>query len=85
MVDCRYYTPQQAADTLGVDDEQVHRWIHSGQLVAINVAKSLAGKRPRWRIAESELGRFLLSRQNKVPAPSLKHRTKNELPFKRYV
>lgn len=64
MIDQRYYTVQAAAETLAADDEQILSWIHSGQLKAVNVAKDPKGKRPRWRIAEGDLGRFLLSRQH---------------------
>ena len=64
MVDSRYYTPQQACEILGTDDEQVLSWIHSGELAAVNVAKSLQGKRPRWRIAEADLAKFLMARRH---------------------
>ena len=62
MVDSRYYTVQDAAQTLSVDDEQILSLIHSGKIKAVNMAKDENGKRPRWRISEGELGRFLLSR-----------------------
>ncbi len=84
VVDGRYYTPQQAAEILGTDDEQVTHWINSGQLVAVNVAKSPAGKRPRWRISESDLGKFLLSRRNPAAAPKVERAPKIKEP-KRYV
>ncbi len=58
MVDGRYFTPQQAAEILACDDEQIVHWINSGQLTAVNVAKDPNGKRPRWRISEADLGRF---------------------------
>ena len=64
MVDGRYYTIQQAAEVLGCDDETILSWIHSGELAAANIAKSTQAKRPTWRLAESELGRFLMSRRN---------------------
>ena len=64
MVDSRYFTPQQAAEVLGTDDEQVLAWIHTGELVAINVAKSVKQQRPRWRISESDLAKFLMARRH---------------------
>jgi hypothetical protein len=64
MIDQRYYSPAHAAEVLAVDSEQVIAWIHAGELTAVNVAKSTAGKRPRWRIAENELGRFLMRRRH---------------------
>lgn len=60
-VDGKYYSVQMAAETLAVDDEQILSLIHSGQIRAVNMAKANS-KRPRWRIAEADLGRFLLSR-----------------------
>ena len=61
MVDTKYYSVQTASETLGVDDEQILAFIHGGHLRAANLAKP-SSKRPRWRIAEADLGRFLLSR-----------------------
>lgn len=68
----KYFTVQQAAEMLGVDEEQILFPINTGELVAVNVAKSPNGKRPRWRIAESELGRFLLKRRNSAPQSEAK-------------
>lgn len=85
-VDTSYYTVQAAAETLSVDDEQVLAWINSGQLKAVNVAKSPAGKRPRWRIPEASMGRFLLSRLHPASAPAPRAQTKAKRPpVKRYV
>ena len=60
----RHYTPAQAAEILGLSDDGIVALIHSGDIVATNVARSRDAKRPRWRIAESDLGRFLLSRRH---------------------
>lgn len=67
-VDIRYYTPDQAAEVLGVDGEKVLGWIHSGELAASNVGSRPDGGKPRWRIAEADLGRFLIARRH--PAAS---------------
>lgn len=76
-VDLKYYSVQLAAQTLDVDDEQVLDFIHAGQLRAVNMAKANS-KRPRWRIGESDLGRFLLSRVhpacNSTPAAKTSRR-----------
>ena len=66
-VDGKYYSVQAAAETLAVDDEQILSFIHSGHLRAANMAKANS-KRPRWRIAEADLGRFLLSRLHPASA-----------------
>lgn len=83
MVDGRYYTIQQAAETLGCDDETVLAWIHSGELVAVNLCKSRAGKRPTWRIAEADLGRFLIARRNQQEPAAVK--SPKRPPVKQYV
>ena len=83
MVDSQYYTPQEAATVLSCDDEQVLHWIHSGQLPAVNVAKSANGLRPRWRISAGDLGKFLISRRNAPPAPPVKREKQSKA--KQYV
>ena len=60
----KHYTPQEAAEILGVTDDGIVAMIHSGELVAANVARAADSKKPRWRIAESDLGRFLISRRH---------------------
>lgn len=64
MIDQKYYTIQEAAKVLSCDDETILAQIHSGELPAVNIAKRLEAKRPTWRIAEGELGRWLLKRGN---------------------
>jgi hypothetical protein len=59
-VDEKYYSPKEAAEKLQCDEERVLE----GDLVAANIASSKSAQRPRWRIAEADLGRFLLSRRN---------------------
>jgi excisionase family DNA binding protein len=85
MVDARYYTPQTAAELLGTDDEQILAWIHSGELEAVNIAKSLQGKRPRWRIAESALGRCLLARRNPAALQTVVPKSVKRPKPKQYV
>jgi len=85
MVDHRYYSVQQAAETLSTDDEQVLGWIHSGELKAVNVAKNPRGKRPRWRIAEADLGRFLIGRQHPASSQPAIRQTKRRPQPKQIV
>lgn len=80
MIDDTYFTVQAAAEILDVDDEQILAWIHSGQIKAANVAKDPNGKRPRWRISESELGRFLLTRMHPAGMPSGRRGTESPNP-----
>lgn len=85
MVDSKYYTTQQAAEILGTDDEQILSWIHSGELAAVNVAKSLQGKRPRWRIAEADLGKFLIGRTHPASMQSVAPKAPRQQKPKQYV
>ena len=73
-----FYTPPQAARLLGVKSDKILAWIHSGELVAANLATNHNGERPRWRISEDDLGRFLLRRRHTaVPAPEPRRRRKS--------
>jgi excisionase family DNA binding protein len=79
-----YYTVQEVQELLGCEDETVLAWIHSGQLLAVNISKSLNPRRPTWRIAKSALNRHLQARQNsqeQTPAPKA---TKRKAP-KQYI
>lgn len=80
MVDSRYYSTVEAAKILGIDDETVLAWIHSGQLPAVNVCKKPNGKRPTWRIAEADLGRLLLMRRSKTAEPPAAKPVKRPTP-----
>jgi predicted site-specific integrase-resolvase len=84
VVDSRYYDPTTASNVLGVDVEQVLRWIHSGELPAFNVAKSVDAKRPTWRIAEADLAKFLMARRSQPAAQPVAKQAKRPTP-KRYV
>ncbi|QEG41342.1 helix-turn-helix domain-containing protein [Roseimaritima ulvae] len=67
-VSARFFTPPQAAEVLGVTPDKVLLWIKSGELPASNLAANPNGERPRWRIAEDDLARFLFRRRHPVEA-----------------
>lgn len=83
MVDSRYYTVQEAAEIFQVDEEQILRFIHSGELAAYNLAKQGA-KRPTWRIAEADAAKLLMSRRSPGPQPAAPKASKRPQP-KQYV
>lgn len=85
MVDSRYYSPKEAAEVLSTDDEQVLAWIHAGELVAINVAKSIKQQRPRWRISESDLAKFLMARRHPASMQQPAIKTAKRPQPKQYV
>lgn len=64
---------REVADNLGVKPDVVLAWVHSGELVASNVAQK-AGGRPRWRVDPADLEAFLARRRNGVKTPPTKRR-----------
>lgn len=55
-------TTRQAAECLGVSTAKVTAWIRAGQLAAIDVSAQPGTGKPRYRISEEDLARFLKSR-----------------------
>ncbi|MFM8187129.1 MAG: helix-turn-helix domain-containing protein, partial [Pirellula sp.] len=53
----------EVSRSLGTNENKILNLIRSGELSAINVAQNGNGKRPRWRIAGSDLDAFLESRK----------------------
>jgi excisionase family DNA binding protein len=53
----------EVSKSLGTNENKILNLIRSGELSAINVAQNGNGKRPRWRIADSDLDAFLESRK----------------------
>jgi excisionase family DNA binding protein len=76
QVDERYYTTSQAAELLGVDDDKILAMIRTNEIRAYDVSSS-SSSRPRWRIAQTDLGVFLLSRVSK-PLPVLAPKRKRK-------
>lgn len=73
----RYYSPSQLASVLGIDSEGVLELIHSGELDASNIARSRAAGKPRWRVSQESLDRFMDQRRKRNVAP--KRRSKAAL------
>jgi hypothetical protein len=63
------HTVKQIAERFHVGDHAVLGWIANGELAAVNVARDMAGERPRWRISAEALERFELARMAKPPLP----------------
>jgi hypothetical protein len=66
-------TPPQLAARWGVSPDKVLALIHSGQLMAINLATNPRG-RPRYRLRLSEIERFEEARSTKPPPPKRRRR-----------
>lgn len=67
------FTTKQLQERYGVSEPTVLGWINSGQLVALNVAKTAAAKRATWRITPEALAAFEAARAA-TPAPERKQR-----------
>jgi excisionase family DNA binding protein len=80
MVEGRYYTVQEAAQVLSCDDETILAWIHSGQLVAIDISKRPGSKRPTWRIPETSMASLIISRRRIQPTAPAQQKPRRRLP-----
>lgn len=58
MIPLSYLTPAEVAARYCVKDDAVLGWIKSGELRAIDVARSRTRKLPRWRISPTDLELF---------------------------
>lgn len=77
-----FTTVPAISESLRVKQQTVLGWIRYGRLLGVNVAREGA-RRPRWRVRESDLEIFLLSRTGQAPAkPQRKQERKAE--FVRY-
>lgn len=63
-----YLTVPGLAQSLGIDQAKVLHWLHTGQLVGVNIAENPSG-RPRWRIPRESWESFQAARSNQ-PAPA---------------
>lgn len=77
-------TREQASIRLAIDPDSVSLLISSGQLKAVNVAKSRNAKRPTWRIRPEDLAEFELIRSTIKPPSNAKPRTPKRTGRKRY-
>lgn len=77
MTTAAWLTPPQIARELGIRESKVALWISKGELIAVNVAESTAG-RPRWRIRRSDLETFLLRRRSQAPAAPIRRRRRDD-------
>jgi excisionase family DNA binding protein len=60
----------------GVGEQTVLAWIHSGELLAINVGRRAGAKKPRYRIPQAALDEFEARRATTPSVPrSRKKRT----------
>jgi excisionase family DNA binding protein len=68
------YTVENLTNRYGVTVHTVLKWIHTGELKAVNFGRTLAGKKPRWRITEQALAEFEAKRTPTPAVPRTKRR-----------
>jgi len=72
------YTVRDIQNRYNVTEQTVLGWIHSGELKAVNVGRSLAKKKPRWRITQEALDAFEVLRTPTPSAPRTRRRRKQD-------
>ena len=75
-----YHCTKKIAKELGVAQGKVVAWVKSGELRGVNVATK-PGSRPRFRIAEEDLAKFLKARTAcdvRPPEPVRRRRRRTE-------
>jgi hypothetical protein len=77
--DPQYWKVPVLARFLGVDQDKILGWIHSGELLAIDVSERRGG-RPRWRIPAEAWQAFCVARSNQatLPPPRAARRRRRE-------
>ena len=78
------YTVDDLTIRFGVTVHTVLAWIRSGELKAVNVGRTPARKKPRWRITEQALAQFEAARTPAPPVPRAKRRKQPEGVFEFY-
>lgn len=78
-----YFTPPQFATSLGVSADTVLAWIRSGELEALNLAGSRC-TRPRYRISQDAIDRFLRLRAVAVQPRQQRRRNGDELEVMKF-
>ena len=71
-----WLSPPQIAKELGIDGGKVLAWIHSRELIAVDVSETRGG-RPRWRVSREALENFL-RRRSTSPTETPTRRKKAE-------
>jgi excisionase family DNA binding protein len=54
---------KEVASRCGVGVHTVLAWIRSGELRAMNMGRTLAGRKPRWRVRPTDLANFEMVRE----------------------
>ena len=79
------FTLPELADTYGASVDTWRSWIQSGELKAVNMSKSMASKKPRFMVKQSELDKFFTLRQTGTEARTQRRKKYRSTPVERHV
>jgi excisionase family DNA binding protein len=60
------FTVEDLCQRYSVSPHTILRWIHSGELAAVNVGRQPGARKPRWRVTEASLGAFEARRASRA-------------------
>jgi excisionase family DNA binding protein len=60
-------TVKEAATKLEVSPSTIRQWITTGEIRAVNLSRDPGSRKPRMRITQEELDKFLLRRSTQPP------------------
>ena len=80
----RHYKPKDVAARYGVKIDTVRRWIHSGELAAIDVSSKQGSTKPRFVVSAAGLAEFEARRAVQKPVKQEKRRRKTPSGLKEY-
>jgi hypothetical protein len=70
------YTIKEVAAILKLTEDAVLNLVQRGDLPASNINTKADAQRPRWRITDACLGKFLLATRHQAPTVAPKRRSK---------
>jgi hypothetical protein len=71
------YSVRDLCERYAVNEHTVLAWLHSGELVGLNVGRSSDKKKPRWRITAGALAAFEQLRTASSPHPQTRRRKRS--------
>jgi len=79
------YSADEVAEKLRVDERTVRSWIAKGELRAVNLSRDRGSRKPRLRVLEAEVERFLEARSTHPDVKPLRRRRRVPPPVERFV
>jgi len=76
----RTYSLTETAEFFGVNPRTVEAWISAGELRAVNVSRNRNSQKPRLRVTDSELQRFIESRSTEQRKRESRRKRRTDIP-----